>query len=303
MDRDGSPREESGRVLAAHLGLLLSTAFWAGAFIAGKVALSEMTPLAVSAWRYAFAALLLLPFGARAWPQRAQLRSVAVPLAALVLFGGVLYPGLFLGALERTSATNASLLIALNPVGTILLAPLIGEALHRRRVAGAGLALLGAAIVITRGDFARLGEFESASGDMMALAAAATWACFNLTSRVVLTRMTASSINLAVYGIGGLALFGLCADEQPFAQLAAARAETYAALFVLAALASVWAGQLFLDAVRTLGVSRAVIYINLVPPMTALMSWVFLGEAMVVAQLVGGAAVLGGVYLASRAAR
>lgn len=289
--------------IAAHLGLLLATLFWAGAFVAGKVALAEMTPLAVSAWRYAFAALLLLPFGYRAWPAATVLRPMLAPLAVLVACGGVLYPWLFLAALERTSATNASLLIALNPVLTIVMAPLIGEALHRARIVGAGLALCGAAVVITRGELGRLGELTSHSGDLLALGAAATWACFNLTSRRVVARMTSASINLAVYGLGGIALFALSAGEGPVMQLARASPPTYVALFVLAALASVFAGQLFLGAVRLLGVSRTVVYINLVPPTTAVLSWMLLGEAMVFAQAAGGAAVLLGVYLASRPPR
>ena len=54
----------------------------------------------------------------------------------MMICGGVLYPWLFLLALSRTSATNTSLLIALNPVLTVLLAPLVGEPLDRRRMIG-----------------------------------------------------------------------------------------------------------------------------------------------------------------------
>jgi len=289
-----------GSEAIAHLGLLLAALFWASAFVAGKVALEEMTPLTVSAWRYAIAAALLLPFGLQAWPGFATLRPVLAPLAVLVLCGGIAYPWLFLSALESTTATNTSLLIALNPIGTILLAPLVGEVLTRARLGGAILALMGAAIVITGGDFRRLADISTHSGDLLALAAAGVWACFNLTSRRVVARMTSASINLAVYGIGCVALFALAADERPVTQLVDASASVYAALFVLAALASVLAGQLFLGGVRLLGVSRTVIYINLVPPTTALMSWLLLGEALGVATAVGGIAVLAGVYLANR---
>src|SRR5437588_356879 len=39
----------------AYAGLSLSTVGWAAAFIAGKVALADMTPLSVAVWRYALA--------------------------------------------------------------------------------------------------------------------------------------------------------------------------------------------------------------------------------------------------------
>ena len=110
---------------AAYAGLSLATLCWASAFIAGKVALAEMSPIVVGAWRYAIASLVLLPFALRS-RRLASLRGVGFPFAIMVVTGGLLYPLLFLVALQNTSATNTSLLIALNPAFTTLLSPLIG---------------------------------------------------------------------------------------------------------------------------------------------------------------------------------
>src|SRR5256886_4106300 len=135
----------------AYAGLSVATVGWAAGFVAGKVALGAMSPLVVAAWRYAVAAAILLPFALR---QRlaAGLGRAAGPLALMVVCGGVLYPWLFLLALSRTSATNTALLIALNPVLTLLFSPLVGERLDRRRLAGVLVALAGAATVITPAD-------------------------------------------------------------------------------------------------------------------------------------------------------
>src|SRR5437763_10066954 len=132
----------------AYAGLSLSTVGWAAAFIAGKVALADMTPLSVAVGRYALASTVLLPFTLRQRPANGIGRAAA-PLAVMVVCGGVLYPWLFLLALAHTSATNAALLIALNPVFTLLLSPLVGERLDRYRLAGVTLALAGATVVIT----------------------------------------------------------------------------------------------------------------------------------------------------------
>ena len=84
-----------------------------------------MTPLVLATWRYVVASLVLLPFVLRApasaVPGRAPAAGALLPLGIMVLSGGVLYPWLFLAALARTSAANASLLIALNPIVTLLL--------------------------------------------------------------------------------------------------------------------------------------------------------------------------------------
>jgi len=71
-------------------------------------------------------------------------------------------------------------------------------------------------------------------------------------------------------------------------------------LVVMSVMASVLAGQLFLVGLRTLGVSRAVVFIYLVPVLTAMLSSVLLDEHLLPSQLAGGTAVLLGVYLSSR---
>lgn len=284
--------------LFAYSGLVLSTFCWASAFIAGKFALAEMSPLTVAVWRYALAGLLLLPF---AWRQRARFDfgTTVGPFAIMVVCGGLIYPWVFLLALQRTSATNTSLLIALNPVFTVLLAPLIGEALTRRRVAGVVVALLGATLVITRGDITVLRTLEMNSGDLLAVLAAATWAAFNLASRRTMTRVTPAVANAVIYLSGCVALGLLSLPDAPLGQLLHASSGARWSIVAMAVLSSVVAGQLFLTGVRTLGVSRTVVFVYVVPVLTAVLSALFLGDTFAAPQAVGGAAVLAGVYLST----
>ena len=282
----------------AYAGLGLATFGWASGFIAGKVALAAMSPLSVGAWRYAVAATVLLPFALRQRPA-GGLGPSARPLAAMVVCGGVLYPWLFLLALSRTSATNTALLIALNPVLTLLAAPLVGEPIDRRRLAGVAVALAGAATVITRGSVDGLTAL-SPRGDLIALAAAAAWAAFNLCARGVVGHLTPAFTNCVIYALGGLALGVLAHSEHPWTQLAAAPPTVVWGIVLLALLSSVIAGQCFLVGIRTVGVGRTVVFVYLVPVLTAVFSAALLGERFAAAQAVGGAAVLAGVYWSNR---
>jgi drug/metabolite transporter (DMT)-like permease len=285
--------------LVAYSGLVVSTFCWASAFIAGKLALAEMSPLTVAVWRYALAGLLLLPF---AWRQRSAVDfgTTAAPLAIMVLCGGLIYPWVFLLALQRTSATNTSLLIALNPVFTVLLAPLIGEALTRRRVAGVVVALLGAALVITRGDLEVMRTLAMNSGDLLAVLAAATWATFNLASRRTMTQVTPAVANAVIYLCGCFALGVISLPDAPLGQLLHASSAALWSIVAMAVLSSVVAGQLFLVGVRTLGVSRTVVFVYVVPVLTAGLSALFLGDTFGTPQAIGGTAVLAGVYLSTQ---
>lgn len=291
-------------VARAYLGLTIATACWASAFILGKVVLREMTPLVLATWRYVVASLVLLPFVVRSRaavaPVAPSASGAALPLGVMVVSGGVLYPWLFLAALSRTSAANTSLLIALNPIVTLLLSPIVGERLVRTQVLGASLAFAGAVLVISRGDLGALLALRVDTGDLLALAAAACWATFNLTSRLVVDRLPASTVNLAVYAGGAVALGVLGIGDGPVVQLAHATLSAVVAVVAMAVLSSVVAGQLFLTGVRDAGVGRAVVFIYLVPVLTAMMSVAVLGEQLSGAQLAGGAAVLAGLLLATR---
>jgi len=252
-------------------------------------------------WRYAVAAAMLLPFALRQRP-RAAIGPAAGPLALMVLCGGVLYPWLFLAALARTSATNTALLVTLNPALTVLLAPLVGEPLSSGRLGGVGLALAGAVMVITRGQIRTLAGLSSLNpGDLLAVAGAATWAAFNLASRSVVARLAPSFTNWVVYTIGAVLLYGLDHADGPWAQLAGATPAAVSGIVAMAALSSVMAGQFFLIGVRTVGVSQAVVFVHLVPLLTAALAALLLDERFGAAQAVGGAAVLIGVYRANRA--
>jgi drug/metabolite transporter (DMT)-like permease len=286
----------------AYAGLAAATVGWAVGFVAGKVALGAMSPLPVAAWRYAVAAAVLLPFALQQRPAEG-LGPVGRPLAWMVVSGGVLYPYLFLLALSRTSATNTSLMVALNPVLTLLLSPLAGERLERRRLAGVVVALAGAVVVITGGDAGRLADLSLRSGDLIAIAAAATWATFNVTSRHVASRLRPAFTNCLIYSLGAPALCFLGRGEHPWTQLAAATPAAVGGIVMMALFSSVMAGQFFLVGVRTVGVNRTVVFVYLVPVVTALLSTVLLGERFTASQALGGAAVLAGVYGSTRRGR
>jgi drug/metabolite transporter (DMT)-like permease len=218
----------------------------------------------------------------------------------MVVFGGILYPWLFLLALSRTSATNTALLIALNPVVTLLLSPFVGERLERRRIAGLAIALLGAVVVITHGDVLSLRTLSFHGGDLLAFAGACAWAVFNVASRRVVAHLTPAFTNCVIYGAGSVALAVLSRTDHPWAELAAVTPVGLGWIAVMAVMSSVVAGQLFLVGVRTVGVGRTVVFVYLVPVLTAALSAVLLGEHFEPAQAVGGAAVVAGLYWSNR---
>ncbi len=284
----------------AYLGLLVATLGWGGAFIAGKLALREFSPMSASAWRYLLAGSVLVPFALR-HARTYSLRPVAGPLTLMIVCGGFFYPLFFMLSLERTSATNTSLIVALMPVITYSLCPLVGEEVSGRRWIAVLIALVGAVVVITRADLGVLVDVTRLNtGDLIALCAACVWAVFNLASRRTVVALPASLINVTVFGCGGVAMMVAAAPDTAVASLIAASPGSRAAVFYLAIFSSVLSGQLYLNAMRVLGVSRTVIFIYCVPFVTAILAAFILGESISVYQAVGGGLIFGGLVLAAR---
>jgi drug/metabolite transporter (DMT)-like permease len=284
----------------AYGALSFMSVAWSAAYIAGKVVLAELPPLSTSAVRYSLAALVLLPLAWRARASWQELRSVAAPMVVMMACGGLLYQWLFLFGLHSTTATNASLLIALNPVLTVLLLALVGaERLDAQRVGGIVLALAGAAMIITRGDASSLSGLAGGSlrrGDLLTMLAALCWACFNVASRRVVHTLNAAFTNCLIYGFGGLVQALVVGPLTLSSELAGISSSAWTGLLVMSVISSVVAGQLFLYGVRVVGVSRTVVFIYVTPVLTALASVAWLGESLGVAHVLGGTAVLAGVY-------
>jgi drug/metabolite transporter (DMT)-like permease len=292
-------RFTAGSTTLAYAGLCLAVVGWASAFVAGKVVLEEIAPLSTAAWRFAAAALVLLPV---AWRNRPQdsVGSTVAPLVVMVVCGGVVCPSLFHIGLARTSATNAALLMALSPALTVLVGPFIGESLTLRRLVGVALAVFGAVAVITDGNPGSILDQSMASGDFLVLLVAFGMVGLHVSSQRVVARLAPSFASFVIFSCGSAALFALARNEAPVDQLTAATPSAVGALLVMAILSSVMAGQFFLNGVRTVGVSRSVVFVYLIPVATAALSTILLCESIQTAQAIGGVAVLAGVYTTAR---
>jgi drug/metabolite transporter (DMT)-like permease len=159
-DREGT----EGAVLAVAICVA-----WAGTFIAQRYALQDLPPGWVAALRLALATLVLLPF-ARGLLRfgRRELRWLLV----LGLLNQVGFVGMQIAGLDTIGAGPTAAIIYLQPVLVVLAAaPVLGERLTGKRLAGAALGFAGVAIV----SFHQASE-ASTTGVLLLLGAAVSWA-------------------------------------------------------------------------------------------------------------------------------
>jgi drug/metabolite transporter (DMT)-like permease len=286
------------------LGRLIAVpAIWGGTFVAGKIVVATLSPLMGSFARYliACAALLVAAFVLEGGLPRLTGRQW---LGTLVLgaLGVFAYNLFFMGALVKLPASRAALIIALNPAVTIAISALaLGEKLSFRRWLGVAIALLGVAIVVSRGELGTLGSGSVGIGEALMFAAVVSWALYTIGGRRVMGGLTPLAAT-SYAALWGTLLLGLFAAPQ-FGSLAAARFDwrMVVSLIYLGVLGTALAFVWYYMSVKKLGASVASIFNNLVPVFGVAISVLLLDEPLLWSMLVGGAVTILGVLMVSRA--
>lgn len=259
---------------------------------AGVLTASEMT-----FFRWAIASAVLLPWSWRALMRERALLPKQLPRMALLgLLGCALFPYLMYVAAGSTSAMHLGLLQTLLPLMAVVMARLLfGVEIRRAMVVGALLSLFGVALVMAKGDMVMLVRQWPNTGDLVMLAAVA---CFALYS--VLAGRWGSPLSPSVEMLGQ-ALVATLVLLPVWWLSPAGGPVTPIGLGLIAyagGLASIVAPLLWLRGIGRIGPTRAALYFNLLPVMTAALAIAFLGERLTASLAVGGALTIAGVVIA-----
>ncbi|MFY7914210.1 MAG: DMT family transporter, partial [Rubrivivax sp.] len=214
------------------------------------------------------------------------------------------YNVFFLGALARIPAGRTALFVSLTPIMTALLASAVfGERLGWRAWLGICVALVGAAIVITRGDPAGAVSDIGSSfglGETMMILAVASWAAYTMISRKAMESLSpiAATTYATLWGLAFLAMGA--AGEVGSIPWMSLGWQAWAAIIYLGAIGTVLGFIWYYEGIRAVGPSRTAVFTNLVPAFGVMLSAVLLGEDILASMLVGGAISVVGVTLANR---
>ncbi len=166
--------------LATIFYLVVATALWAGNAIAGRLLVGSVSPITLSAVRWALAALLLLPLGWRIFKPSSALWQNKTRFLLLGLFGVGSYNVLLYLALQTSTPINVTLIGASMPIWMLL----IGALFYKVRptflqLIGAVVSLLGVTVVLTRGEIFTLVSMEWVVGDLLIMLATILWAFYS----------------------------------------------------------------------------------------------------------------------------
>lgn len=306
--RGGAARAGDGAMYAR---LAVTTVFWGGTFVAARYAVREAPPFSVAAVRFTIAAAVLFFLlslesggkrGGASFPvPRTQAEWLA--LLSLGLFGIFLYNAVFFTALTWTTASNGSLIVAINPALTAALSAWwLKEKVRPLQAVGLLVSFVGVAVVVTKGSWETVRRMSFNRGDVLMLLAPLAWALYSIRGKQVLDRFRFSPLAATAYA----ALFGamMLAPAAVAERLATGRAAAFSvtgwlAVLQLALLGTVLGFVWWYEGVKALGAGRAAVFVNLVPVFGVLLAALFLGERLAWAEAGGGVLVVGGVLLST----
>ncbi|PLX83999.1 MAG: EamA family transporter, partial [Desulfuromonas sp.] len=218
---------------------------------------------------------------------------------AVLLLGmtGVLgYNVAFFFGLQTVEASRAGLIIALNPVGITLLSALIGgEPLTPTRSLGVLISMIGAMLVISRGDIALL-TTGIGSGELALFGCVLCWSLYSVIGRRAMLDLTPLTAVTYSATAGTLLLLPLALSHNLLQDLGSYNPAAFASVFYLAIFGTVLGFLWYYQAIRTIGTVRSGVFINFVPLFAVLFGVILLGENLSSSLIQGAILVTTGVW-------
>jgi drug/metabolite transporter (DMT)-like permease len=283
-----------------YLLILLTTLFWGGTPVAGKIVLREIPPITVGVLRYGMAALLLI---ALFWKQLPDPRSLRRRELMTLLWVGILGTFLnhtlfFLALVFAPAAHGAIIPPTTSPVWTMLLAARLGrERVTPGQIAGVILCMVGVVLVVRPERLVTDAGASVLLGDLLFLLGGVAWGIYSYVSKVAMERLSAVATLVFGISIGTVLLVPVALAERPWSALSSAHLTAWAALGYLSLAGTVLAFLWWNVAIRRVGAGRTAVFTNLVPIFGVLLAWLVLGERLTAIQLAGGFLAVAGVLV------
>lgn len=290
---------------SVYLVLFIANLVFATSYSVTRVVLADVRPGTLGLARSLIGAAILVAWTGRRLMAGRLSRADHWRIALMGIVGFAMAFGLGNWGIAHSTASNAALLITVEPTSLLLLSPLLlGDRLSRREAVGATMAVAGTVIVVVNGIPGLTRSLVPHwRGDLLLILSGVAYAAYTLLARGVLTRHAVSIVTAWSMLWGTAAMIPLAwlewrAGQVPVWTPGALAGTLYLGIVITALGYAVW--NWCLD---RLGASRVAIFVNVQPLAGALIGVWWLGEPLTAFTIVGGLLILAGVHLTVKAAR
>jgi drug/metabolite transporter (DMT)-like permease len=283
----------------AYAAIGFTTLFWGLNFTFAKVAVGEIEPFAVALARVLIATPLFFAALARSGgpllPSRAELKA-ALPLGLTGVLANQVF---FISGIRRTTPAHAALVVALLPIAVLILAGiLLKERLTPLKVAGVLVALSGVALISLKDGwtFSR----ETLTGDLLTLCGVSAFAYYTVAGKKIIPALGVLRATSLSFLTGGVLMIPIVLPVALRQDWGAVSARGWLALGYVVFVATFVCYLLYYWALAGIESGKVAAFNYLQPVIAGFASYLILGEAIHGHFVLGGLAILLGVYVAER---
>jgi len=291
-----------------YVALIGATFLMASSFIASKILLTaDVPPLMLAGWRFFIGSFAVLPlvlfakssFPTTLMPPHFTLRDwIIVSLIGLFQTAGT--TGLLFLAMRTISAGTAAILLFTNPLWVALIGHFIlRERLSGLRLGGLFCGIFGVSLALGASGTGL--SHEPLEGQLIGVASAICWALATILLKRTRLSINVWALNFWQMFVGALLLLAVAyalAEHVPLVALASIK--LWECFFWLAVPCSAGAYSLWFLALHRGGATQTSGYLFIVPLFTVIMSALFLGTGLSLAQACGGVLVGVALWLVNR---
>jgi drug/metabolite transporter (DMT)-like permease len=289
---------QSNKVII-YIKLLVTAFFWGGTFIAGRVVARDVGPFSAAFLRFALASIFLLFLTYRVEKRFPPVRKgQLIPLILLGMTGVFSYNVFFFKGLKIIHAGRASVIIACNPVFIALFASyLFKEKLTLTKFAGIVISVIGAIVVISRGNPIEIFKGNAGLGEVFIFCCVMSWVAYSLIGKAVMKDL--SPLVSVSYSslVGAVGLFIPAYLEGILQHVSQYTKIEWFGIFYLGFFGTVLGFVWYYEGIRAIGATKASQFINFVPISAVVLAFFLLAEPITSSLVIGTLMVCAGVYL------
>lgn len=278
--------------------MILTTVFWGGSFVAGKIALPEFPPMTLTFYRFLIATAIIYPYMWRREQVKIPEKKDLLLLFGLGFLGVSGYFAFQFTSLLYTSAANSSTINALNPLTSSIIASfLTEERLTKRKIGLIFLALFGVFLTISGGDFGVILSMNYNRGDLIMLLAMLSFSIYGVFSKKATAIYSPLLVTAYIFLFGLIQIIPLMLRENVWMNVLDFSTNAWISIIFMAIGSSVLGYLIQQVAIKNLGVNKTSLFINLVPIFATIFAHFVLGDPITIINMAAIGVIVTAVYL------
>ena len=287
----------------AYFLLFLTTLFWSGNFVVGKLAsFYEVPPFSLNFYRWLFAWLILLPFTFKEIIKKKDYILsnsgffIILGITSITIFNSIVYY-----SLNFTQVISGVLMISTIPVMIIFISSLLKiEKTNIFQIFGVILSLTGVIFIVTKADIEILITLNFNKGDLTMIVAMFSWATYSALLKKKKYELTQISLLQIVITFGLIFLVPIYFIEMSMGYLIKLGKPFYLTLTYVVLFPGLASFFFWIKGISIIGVNRSGIFLHLMPIFGAIMAMIIFDEKFMFYHFLGAIFIFMGIILSNK---